>query len=59
MERATEGGDGVTAPGGVKEKCIHGTEGHGLVGMVVMGWWLDKVILVVFSNLNGSMILQL
>jgi len=33
-----------------------GTEGHSLVGMVVMGWWLD-LILVVFSNLNDSMIL--
>ena len=27
------------------------------VGTVGMGWWLDQVILVVFSNLNGSLIL--
>lgn len=31
-----------------------GTEGHGLVGIMVLGWWLDKVILVVFSKLNDS-----
>lgn len=28
-----------------------------LVGMVVVGWWLDWLILVVFSNINDSMIL--
>ena len=28
-----------------------------LVGMVGVGWWLDSVILEVFSNLNGSVIL--
>ena len=28
-----------------------------LVGMVGMGWWLDQVILEVFSNLHDSMIL--
>jgi len=27
--------------------------------MVVMGWWLDLIILVVFSNLNDSMFLPL
>jgi len=32
------------------------TQGHGLVGKVVMGWWLDLIILEVFSNLNDSMI---
>ena len=26
------------------------------VGTVGMGWWLDQVILEVFPNLNGSMI---
>ena len=31
--------------------------GTRLVGMVGMGWWLDWMILVVFSNLNNSMIL--
>ena len=33
-----------------------GTEGHGSVGTVGMGWWLDMMILVVFSNLNVSVI---
>ena len=32
-------------------------EGRGLAGMLVMGWRLDQMILVVFSNLNGSMVL--
>ena len=30
----------------------------GVMGMVVMGQWLDQTILVIFSNLNDSMILQ-
>jgi len=30
---------------------------HALVGMVVTGWWLNFMILMVFSNLNDSMIL--
>ena len=33
-----------------------GTAGHGLAGVVVMGWWLHLMILEVFSNLNDSMI---
>jgi len=32
-----------------KGKC--GTEGHGLVGTVGMGWWMDLMMLVVFSIL--------
>jgi len=35
-----------------------GTSGHGLVGMVVLGWWLDFMILEVCSNLNDSMTLK-
>jgi len=34
-----------------------GTSGHGLAGMVALRWWLDLMILEVFSNLNNSMIL--
>jgi len=34
----------------------HGTSGYGLVGMVVLGGWLDLSILEVFSSLNDSMI---
>lgn len=33
------------------------TEEHGTVGMVVMRGWLDYMTLVVFCNLNNSMIL--
>ena len=40
-----------------KSRCR--TEGRGLVGMVVMGWWLDWKILVAFFNLNDSMILMI
>ena len=36
--------------------CRCGTLGHGLAGVVVLGWWLDLVILEVFSSLNDSMI---
>ena len=31
------GGGGVTIPGGAQEKEKYHTEGHGLVGVVVMG----------------------
>jgi len=34
-----------------------GTERQGLAGMVVMGWQLNKMMSVVFFNLNHSMIL--
>ena len=37
--------------------CRCGTSGYGLVGTVVLGWWLDLMILEVSSNLNDPMIL--
>jgi len=40
-----------------KKHARYSTSGHGLVGMVVLGRWLDLMILEVFSNLNDSMIL--
>jgi len=40
-----------------KKRCRRGNSGHGLVGMVVMGWWLDWMISDIFSNLNDSMVL--
>ena len=43
--------------GSIQEEGGIGTEGHGLVGMVVMCWRLDYMILVVFSSLTDSMIL--
>ena len=52
---AAQGGGAVTVPGGVQEACRCGFEGHGLVGVVGMGWWLDYMIWRVFSNFNDSM----
>ena len=43
-------------PRGVQKTCRHGDSGHGLVGMVVLCWQLDMMILGVFSNINASMI---
>ena len=37
LEQAAQGGGGVTIPGG-QAKGRRGTEGHGLVGMVVIGY---------------------
>jgi len=42
---------------GVQNTRRHGTSGHGLAGMLVLGRRLDLMILGVFSNLNDSMIL--
>lgn len=52
----TEASDRVTIPGGFQETCRCSNEGHGLVGMGVMGQRLD-LDLSVFSNLNDSRIL--
>jgi len=38
-------------PGGIQELCRCGTEGHGLVGMVGVGLWLDEMTSVAFPNL--------
>ena len=56
LAQAAQGG-GVTIPEGVQETWRCGTEGPGLVVMAVMDWWLDWMILEIFSNLNDSMIL--
>ena len=37
LEQAAQRGCGVTVPGGIQGKGGCGTEGHGLVYMVVMG----------------------
>jgi len=55
LEQAAQGG-GVTVPGGVQEMWRWDTEGHELVGMMVMSWCLDLMTLEVFSNCNDSMI---
>jgi len=51
LEQAAQGGSGVPIPGGVQKTCRCGTSGHGLVRMVVLGGWLDLMILEVFFNL--------
>jgi len=50
LEQAAQGSGGVTIPEGVQKTHRYGTSGHGLVGMVVLGGWLDLMILEVFSN---------
>jgi len=54
LEQAAQGSGGVTIPGGVRKPCRCGILGHGLVGMVVLGGWLDLMILEVSSNLGDS-----
>jgi len=56
LEQAAQGSGGATIPGGAQKTCRYGTSGHGLIGMVVLGGWLDLMILEVFYNLNDSMI---
>jgi len=51
LEQAAQGSGGVTNPGGVQKTCRYGISGYGLAGMVVLGGWLDLIILEVFSNL--------
>jgi len=57
LEQAAQGSDEVPIPGGVQKTCRYGTSGYGLVGMAVLGGWLDLMILEVFSKLNDFMIL--
>jgi len=45
LEQAAQGSHGVSIPGGVQKTCRGGTSGHGLVGMVVLDWQLDLMIL--------------
>ena len=52
-------GSGVPIPGGVQKTCRCGTWGYGLAGTVVLGWWLDLVILEIFPNLNDPVNLLL
>jgi len=50
--QAARGSGGVPIPGGVQTPWGCGTWGHGLAGMVGLGWWLDLMILGAFSNLR-------
>jgi len=54
LEQASQGSGGFTISEGIQEMCRCGPEQRGLVSMVA---WLDLMILVVFSNLNDSVIL--
>jgi len=57
LEQAAWESGWVPIPGGVQKTSRCGPLGYGLVGMVVLGWWLDLMILEVCSNLNDSMFL--
>jgi len=48
LAQVAQGSDGVTIPGGFQKMCRCGTLGYGLVGMVVLGGWLDSTILEAF-----------
>jgi len=41
LEQAAQWDGWVTIPEGVQKTSRCGTSGRGLVGMVVLGWWLD------------------
>jgi len=56
LERAAQGGGGVTVLEGVLETFRCCTEGHGLVGILVRCGQLDWIILEVFSNPGDSTI---
>jgi len=56
LAQAAQGSGGVPIPGGVQKLCGCGPWGHGLAGMVGLGWWLDLMVLEDFSNLNDSVI---
>jgi len=51
LEQAAQGSGGVTIPGGVRKTYRCGTSGYGLAGVVVLGGWLDLMLLEVFPNL--------
>jgi len=55
VAQAAQGRGGVTVTRGV-QSCVDVALRTWSVGTVGMGWWLDQVILEVFSNLNDSMI---
>ena len=44
LEQAAQGGGGVPILGGVQKTCRYGTSGYSLVGMVVLGGWMDSMI---------------
>ena len=55
LEWAAQGGDGVTAPGGVQKHLDVVLREVVYWEILVVGGWLDWMILVAFSNLGDSM----
>lgn len=56
LEEAAQRSGGATIPVYVQETGTCDTQGHGLVGMMVMGSQLDQMILEASSDLNDSKI---
>lgn len=56
LEQAAQKSGSATIPVCVQETGICDTQGHGLIGIVVMGSQLDQMILKAISNLNDSKI---
>ena len=52
LKRAAQGGGWVTIPGSVQEMNRYCTKRHGLVAKY---WWLDWLILEIFSKFGDSM----
>ena len=50
LEQAAQGDGWVPIPGGVQKTCRCGTLGYALAFIVVLGGWLDLMILEIFSN---------
>lgn len=48
LELDAQGNGGVPIPGCIQETCWHSTKGYGM-GLSRPCWWLDLLILVVFS----------
>ena len=57
LTQAAQGGGGVAVSGGVQEPWRCGTEGYGQWVVLIVGGWLDWVILEFSSNFGDSVIL--
>ena len=57
MEQAAQRGDGVMVPGGIQEMFRAVLRNMVYWKILMIGNWLDWMIMEVFSNLGDSMIL--
>jgi len=57
MEQAAQRGDGVMVPGGIQEMFRVVLRNMVYWKILMIGNWLDWMIMEVFSNLGDSMIL--